>query len=222
MQDKNLTWYLVKIDRIAAWVLFFSVLLFGISGYAMTKGYFDYDLATTIHNIYLPVVGMIAFVYHSFYAIRLAFKRWGIWDSFGKYLLSGIYLIIICLFIFVAYIYGSNLALENDSDEQATQNTQDQNSSDQASTNDSQNQSSDNATTNTTKTFTAEELAKYNGKNGQPAYVAVNGKVYDLSSVFRNGSHAGHTAGKDLSSAFSGKHDSSFLSGYSVVGDYKN
>lgn len=33
------------------------------------------------------------------------------------------------------------------------------------------------------KTFTPNELAKYNGQNGQPAYVAYKGIVYDVSNV---------------------------------------
>ena len=51
------------------------------------------------------------------------------------------------------------------------------------------------------KKFTLEELAKYNGKNGNPAYVAYQGKVYDVSdsSFWLSGDHLGsHQAGKDL------------------------
>ncbi len=29
--------------------------------------------------------------------------------------------------------------------------------------------------------FTREELKKYDGKNGRPAYIAYKGKVYDVS-----------------------------------------
>lgn len=32
------------------------------------------------------------------------------------------------------------------------------------------------------KNFTAEELAKYNGQNGSPAYVAAHGKVFDVTN----------------------------------------
>lgn len=41
------------------------------------------------------------------------------------------------------------------------------------------------------KIFTIEELLKYNGKNGSPAYIAANGVVYDASSSkdFLNGVH---------------------------------
>jgi predicted heme/steroid binding protein len=49
--------------------------------------------------------------------------------------------------------------------------------------------------------FTLEELAKNDGKNGNPAYLAYNGKVYDVteSSFWLGGDHLGaHQAGKDL------------------------
>ena len=55
------------------------------------------------------------------------------------------------------------------------------------------------------KVFTRSELAKYNGRNGQPAYVAVDGYVYDLtgSRTWVNGVHSvcdeDSTAGHDLS-----------------------
>ena len=51
------------------------------------------------------------------------------------------------------------------------------------------------------KEFTFEELAKYDGKDGKPAYIAYNGKVYDVSDspFWMGGDHLGaHQAGKDL------------------------
>jgi predicted heme/steroid binding protein len=51
------------------------------------------------------------------------------------------------------------------------------------------------------KEFSKEELARYNGKNGRPAYAAYKGKVYDLSDSFlwNAGSHQVlHSAGVDL------------------------
>jgi predicted heme/steroid binding protein len=54
------------------------------------------------------------------------------------------------------------------------------------------------------KEFSREELARYNGKNGSPAYVAYRGKVYDASGSFlwKDGSHQVlHNAGVDLTDA---------------------
>lgn len=54
------------------------------------------------------------------------------------------------------------------------------------------------------RVFTLEELSKFNGTNGQPAYVAVNGIVYDVSSIQRwaGGTHFSLFAGRDLSNNF--------------------
>lgn len=50
------------------------------------------------------------------------------------------------------------------------------------------------------KTFTKDDLQKYNGQNGQPAYVAINKTVYDLTEVqaWQAGKHHGNRAGNDL------------------------
>ena len=74
------------------------------------------------------------------------------------------------------------------------------------------------------RTFTAEELAKYDGKNGNPAYVAVNGTVYDVSSVpeWQGGNHWGRfQAGRDLSEEIKkSPHGVSKLETVPVVGTY--
>jgi predicted heme/steroid binding protein len=52
--------------------------------------------------------------------------------------------------------------------------------------------------------FTKEELARYNGKDGTPAYIAYKGKVYDVSQSFlwQGGRHLVlHAAGADLTSS---------------------
>lgn len=71
--------------------------------------------------------------------------------------------------------------------------------------------------------FTASILAQYDGKNGSPAYVAVNGIVYDLSSVFANGMHQGiQMGGTDASVHFeSSPHSLSILEGKPVVGTFE-
>ncbi len=65
-----------------------------------------------------------------------------------------------------------------------------------------------NVDNNSQTEFTIDELANYDGTNGKPAYVAVNGIVYDMSSIaaWGGGSHFGLRAGKDLSSQFMACH----------------
>lgn len=71
------------------------------------------------------------------------------------------------------------------------------------------------------QTFTLDELKTYNGKDGNPAYVAVDGIVYDVTNTksWYNGSHQGLTAGEDLTSALSSSpHGDSVLANLPVVG----
>lgn len=52
------------------------------------------------------------------------------------------------------------------------------------------------------KTFSLQELETFDGKDGRPAYTAVDGIVYDITSsrMWRDGLHVRkHVAGKDLS-----------------------
>ena len=74
------------------------------------------------------------------------------------------------------------------------------------------------------KTFTATELAQYDGQNGQPAYVAIGGKVYDVSAIaqWKGGKHQGMTAGKDITAAFESQspHTLAFIKAVPVVGTY--
>ncbi len=66
------------------------------------------------------------------------------------------------------------------------------------------------------------ELARFNGREGRPAYVAFRGKVYDVSRsfVWRNGRHqAMHEAGADLTEALArAPHGEDLLDRFPVVG----
>jgi len=72
------------------------------------------------------------------------------------------------------------------------------------------------------KEFTEEELAQYNGKNGNPVYVAFKGKVYDVSASFlwKDGTHQVlHSAGVDLTDALEqAPHGGDVLEKFPVVG----
>lgn len=63
------------------------------------------------------------------------------------------------------------------------------------------------------------QLAAYNGKNGQPAYVAYNGTIYDVTNhpLWVNGSHKGvANAGTDITAAF--PHSISYLASLPIIG----
>lgn len=48
--------------------------------------------------------------------------------------------------------------------------------------------------------LTLQELSQYNGQNGRPAYVAVDGVIYDVTNLpkWKGGMHNMHNAGSDL------------------------
>ncbi len=74
--------------------------------------------------------------------------------------------------------------------------------------------------------FTIEEVAKYNGKDGEKAYVIYAGQVYDVSDsdFWDAGEHMGlHEAGIDLTEALEmeAPHETDALDNYPVVGKIK-
>lgn len=70
--------------------------------------------------------------------------------------------------------------------------------------------------------FTIEELAKFDGKNGNPPYVAIDGIVYDMTEVpkWGSGNHYGIMAGQVLDKQFEQCHvgNKSIIDNVTVVG----
>ena len=70
--------------------------------------------------------------------------------------------------------------------------------------------------------FTRRELARYNGKDGAPAFIAYEGRVYDVSRSFlwQDGSHqALHAAGGDLTASLEdAPHPADLLRRFPMVG----
>lgn len=72
--------------------------------------------------------------------------------------------------------------------------------------------------------FTKESLAKFDGKNGRPAYVAIDGEVYDVTGNphWAEGEHHGNLAGRDLTVEIGqSPHGKSVLGKLKKVGTYE-
>lgn len=198
--DSKIRLVAVRIDRLAAWVLLVVIIAYAVTGFGLTKGIIDRNVASSLHLGWLGAVGLLAFVIHTAWAIHLAFRRHNFWNRWVQFGLALLYIILISFFIYLQFFYsGSNdrpVNLKSDVQTEVAVN-------------------------NNSIVFTAATLKTYNGLNGQPAYVAIDGLVYDMSSVFRNGTHHGYSAGQELSEAFYSEHPASYLSGYSIVGTYQ-
>jgi len=71
------------------------------------------------------------------------------------------------------------------------------------------------------KEFTLEELKKFDGRNGNPAYVAFKGVVYDVteSAMWGDGDHEGmHQAGADLTSEHDDAPHDVYVTDFTEVG----
>ena len=68
--------------------------------------------------------------------------------------------------------------------------------------------------------LTLAELSAYNGKDGNMAYIAVDGNIYDVTNEWNNGEHNGVMAGTDATTAIIGApHGVSILENLEIVGE---
>jgi predicted heme/steroid binding protein len=155
---------------------------------------------------------MIAFVGHTSLAVRTAMMRKRIWSKTTKVLLVLAYTL-----GFLGFIYLEVFIMRDRKISDATDNLSNYERSVPVE-NDSANSNEDKETGRDQRVFTLEELAQYDGKNGNPAYAAVNGVVYDMTDVFENGRHLGHQAGEELTEEFYSAHTIEKITKYPIVG----
>ncbi|MFA6963250.1 MAG: hypothetical protein WC227_00840 [Patescibacteria group bacterium] len=203
--------FLIKSNRLTAWILLVCMILLLISGYGMTKGIISAGTASKLHLGLLNIITLFVFVVHSSVSIYFALKRWGMWNVFTKITLVLFFSAFFGYFVYVDRFYKIPAKSVSSAPTTSTSTVAPSSSTNTTAP-------ADTSTSTAEKTFTASTLAQFDGQNGQPAYVAVDGVVYDMSSVFRNGTHYGFDAGQDQSSVFHSKHYDSILSGYTVVG----
>ena len=70
--------------------------------------------------------------------------------------------------------------------------------------------------------LTGEQLSRYDGKDGSPAYIAYDGKIYDVSDSFlwQKGRHqVRHLAGQDLTGELAtAPHSAELLEPFPLIG----
>ncbi len=76
---------------------------------------------------------------------------------------------------------------------------------------------------NTSEKMTIEELAEFDGKDGNKAYIAVDGIIYDVTDnpAWANGEHNGVMAGQDVSDILKNDspHELDITDGLPVIGE---
>lgn len=81
---------------------------------------------------------------------------------------------------------------------------------------------SESAGSNPETVMSLDELSQYDGKDGNPAYIAVDGMIYDVTDVtqWTDGEHNGYSAGQDLTDEINNisPHGVSKLKNIPVVG----
>ena len=81
MARRSVNYYLIKIVRLTGWLLFFLVLLYILTGFALCGEYgfnklINYQAALNVHKIFeWPLI--VIFLAHSFITMYFAFRRWG-------------------------------------------------------------------------------------------------------------------------------------------------
>lgn len=180
------------------------------TGYGMTRGLVDSQFARLLHLGVLGVFGLVVFVFHTAWSIHLALKRNRIWNTLTKIILFSFYFILISILFYIQFVQVDKVVLNSGIELNNV-----------AGVGILSTKSSTANTDSSAVVFTKDTLKNYDGLSGSPAYVAIDGIVYDMSELFRRGNHYGYVAGQDLSSAFHAKHSNSYLGGYKIVGSYK-
>lgn len=209
MPYKNLEKYLTKIDRLAAWILLFAFILFMVSGYGLTRGLISRSLSRALHVQYLPLVIIITFIVHVGLALRMTLIRWQVWGRAAKIIL------VVCCLVFLGFFSYVELFYQ-EAPRVRPEPAEDVPSEDILIA--AQPEPEPVFDKEGLRLFTREDLSYYDGREGRPAYVAVDGKVYDNTAVFTEGEHYSHYAGQELTGEFYSYHIIEEMADYPVVG----
>lgn len=94
---------MLKIDRISAWILLFSIVIYVISGFDIQGRFLQPQISSLIHLKFLFMPAELAFMFHGSYGMNLAFRRWKL-KSWLRRALIVIFLVLNVAFI-MYYFY---------------------------------------------------------------------------------------------------------------------
>jgi len=72
---------LAAINRYGSWILLFLMLLFILTGLAITRNFMDPRLAKNIHENLLPLPFYVLLIAHVFFPLRARLMKWAIFKS---------------------------------------------------------------------------------------------------------------------------------------------
>jgi hypothetical protein len=81
MAKKNVHFYLIRLGRLAGWLLLPLVVLYLLTGFALcgefgVDGWIDYQTALSVHRLFeWPLIG--TFVVHAAVTVYFSLRRWG-------------------------------------------------------------------------------------------------------------------------------------------------
>jgi uncharacterized membrane protein len=210
----------MKIDRIAAWTLLITMLLFFVSGYGMTKGLINSQLAVNIHNNWLPIILISAFSFHTCYALSLALKRWKLWNTITRILLILVYILFFAFFVYInSFSSGFKKASSNTKSQTVIQESEsEEDDTDEVI----QNQNTSAAPSTKNSSYTLAQVSTHNTTTD--CWIIISNVVYDISSYSHSGPQSHLFCGEDNTSALSQAHGLNYTSYFSKykLGDLSN
>lgn len=214
MKGKNFEKFLTKVDRISAWILLVAFVLYMVSGYGLTRGLIDQSFSRALHVQYLPLIIIITFTLHVGLSLRLAFIRWQSWNKLSKTVLILTCVAFLGFFGYVELFYQGTPRPDRAAPEEEIEYPELDEELEIGIASEPLAEEDEDGL----RVFTLEDLSYYDGRDGRPAYVAVDGVVYDNTEVFEEGQHYSHLAGQELTEEFYSYHVLEEIIDYPVVG----
>lgn len=94
--------FLTRLNMISGWILAILLILYILSGYGMTKGIMNPDLAKKLHNQWLAIPLFLSFVVHLAISSRYALVRWKIFENIKS---TNIYVFVLSIIFLILFLW---------------------------------------------------------------------------------------------------------------------